>query len=404
MAATLSLQEFSVVVRKLFNEDGSKNKEGQASLLNMKAYVDAACNSTLKYTDYSSEQINSAFANSNILFEMYVPSSEKILVPAGLALATVKEPIVTINLLFTLPAGKGHMLISRLIGHSRVVFSTPTIDKIVCRSYGFSWIYGPCTSHGFVSVGNNNYEYRTNILHFNQHPVIKMAPITELVTASSEIIKMEPTIERGPFSLKEFFAREEISPEQIQKRPLYSSFISHLLKHNIVTKEELSRSRSDVRVSVLRPGQSSNPLGVHGDFTPRESETEFFCNPEKGETLKVIIVSSGKPGTRIYTKPVNVSICTKEWTKVWREAAVQDCITSSQDFFDSESGCPVVFTDMQLHEARALTASDMQTNETASPRIFMRLVIYPKSRLSEVPKESFVSLHQVYVQSVEMQS
>lgn len=393
MTNTLHMQEFEVVARKLFTEDGKPDAVGQAALRGMRSHVYSACHSSPngKYSDYSEEQINVAFANCNLLFEMYVPDPlSHVKIPAGLALVNVMHPVATIKLLFTLPGGKGHMLISRLIGYSKNVFAVPEIDKIVCHSHNFVWISGPCSTHRFTKATEEGvYEYRTNVLHFNQHPIVKLDAVPELAAANTDTIKSEPSFEHAPYS-------SELGG------PLYSGFIQHLINRSIITREELSRSRSDVRVTVLRPGQSSNPPGIHGDFTPREPITGYFCNPPPQETLKIVIVSVGKPGTRVYTKPVDLAICTDEWTHLWREDRFDSAVQN--EHFDTDSACPVVFSEMQLHEARALSACDMSLGETASVRVFMRLIIYPESRRSEVPKCAAQSLPQVYLKEVEMKA
>ncbi|CAH6419280.1 Hypothetical protein HVR_LOCUS481 [uncultured virus] len=384
--STLSTPSFTIITRDL------TTVIGKAALNNMRAHVTVSCASCNpgRYTDYSDDQIKEAFDNTNLMFEIYMIDPENAFnVPSGLALIDVQNRVATIKLLFTLPAGKGHMLITKILAYARSYFSTPNVDTIYCNSYNFSWITGSCIAHHFVKCEGDSHQYRTTILHFNQHEVKKLSSIPELKKATGEQIKMEQSFEHSPYD-----------PSH---GPLYQAFIKNLLDSSVITEDELKRSRSDVRTTILRPGQSSNPLGIHGDFTPREPGTNLFYNPDPNQTLKIIVVSSGSPGTKVYTKPINVPICTNEWTHVWREAQVQNAVVGTNaKYFETESGCPVVFTEMQMHEAQALEARHMSNGETASARVFMRLIIYPKSRKSEVPTEAASSLPQVYIKNIEM--
>src|SRR3990172_2926726 len=106
------MTDFEIITRR------STSPVWKASLANMSAHVNSACNSCPngRYSDYSDDQIRQAFSTCNVMFEVYISDPDSyVKIPAGLALIVVKDRVATIELFFTLPAGKGKMLISKLL-------------------------------------------------------------------------------------------------------------------------------------------------------------------------------------------------------------------------------------------------------------------------------------------------
>lgn len=384
--AMSQLQDFTVVCYD-FN-----TVEGQAAKSMFQSYTNAACNSTSngKYSDYNDATITQAFNQANKMYAVYVPSSLGISIPAGFSLihTNLETKIASVLLLFTLPSGKGHMLVTRLIGHMKLALADGQITRIECHTQNFAWITGSCQAHHFVSENDdisNQPIHRTNILYFNYFPVQMLDAIPCIANADEKSILNEPCFEHAPHN-----GHHKIGP-------LCQSFLEMCRQENIVTEEEWSRSRLDVRSTILRPGQSGNPIGPHGDFIPTEPNTGFFCNPLPNQNLKIILVSTGSPGTRLYTEPFHVTITTSDWTTLWRDANFQKVIYGPDaKYLDTKNGCPVIMNEMNIHTAQLLEAKNLQDGKTACARLFIRLVIYPESRKSEVPTEAARSIPQVY--------
>jgi hypothetical protein len=173
----------------------------------------------------------------------------------------------------------------------------------------------------------------------------------------------------------------------------HSGFLlNSLLDQNILTQEELARSRFDVRVCLLRAGQSQNPLGIHCDF----------FNPEASR-LKILFVTNAYSETRLYTQPCVTTLANvKDWYRVVRQPEIEAAIrtTSSigpNNYVVAKCGEPVMFTDRTLHEAKALTKDQLPAGSEIVWRYMIRIVVYPSDRLDEVPKSGGVGVSQVYM-------
>ncbi len=341
------------------------------------SHTRAACNSATKYSDYSNETIETKFQEAKSMYAVLIPSKSGIIIPAAFALMNSDKS--KILLLFTLPAGKGHMMVSRLIGHIKIdVAHDQKLPRLECDTNGFQWISGPCISHNFVK--ENEMLSRTNILYFNVKPAKQLPCMTP--TLSTDDILEEKTFEHAPITQANF---EEFGP-------VVRGLLKSLLDQKIVNDVDLPRIRIDVRKAMLRDGQSSNPVGVHSDFIPTEEKTGYFCNPVDNDDL-IILVSFGKPGTIVYTSKFGVPITTSDWCKVWREPAFQEHVFGEHaPKFVSQDGCPIIMNNMTLHSAQFLQAEKSQSEA----RLMIRFIVYSPSRQHLVPKKAAKGISQIY--------
>lgn len=338
----------------------------------MKALTLAACHSQAKYSDYSDEQVVNAFATTTDMIFAAEASSPLFVVPLALILMNVN----TITLTFTLPAGKGRKIIITMIEEAVKYLrdSDKGHDEILCETHGFGWITSSAAYNKFNPLpAPTNSLYHTYILRFNVDPLIKHDKIPTIASATVEQLKSETLIENANY---------EYVKENGGK--LVKSFLSE----EILTEEEMSRTRFDVRVGLLRAGQSQNPLGVHCDF----------FSPQSSSRLKILFVTNGYSETRLYTEPCMTNMAdVKDWYKVVRQPEVAECV--SKNYVVPEAGQPIQFSDRTLHEAKALRKEQIPTGSECVWRLMIRAVVYPPDRVSEVPKSGSAGVPQVYMLS-----
>lgn len=217
-----------------------------------------AMNSSAKYSDYSEEQVLEAFEIATDL--IFVAEQASSLFVVSLALALVNTN--TITLTFTLPAGKGRKLIIYIIEAIVKYLYQKNYDELLCKTYNFDWIKSSALYNKFKSLSDGNSVFNTYVLKFNQTKAVEYNLIPSISNATDEELKHETLIENANYEyIKEYGG----------------NLLKKLLAENILTDEELNRSRFDVRCSLLRPGQSQNPLGLHCDFfKPKQQDRLKF--------------------------------------------------------------------------------------------------------------------------------
>jgi len=343
----------------------------------LKSLTLAACHSQAKYSDYSDEQVVNAYETAtDMIFVAVATTSPLFVVP----LAVVLMSLNTITLTFTLPAGKGRKIVISLIEEAvNYLRQKEMYDSILCQTHGFGWITSSAAYNKFEPLAGSSSLYRTYVLRFNVDPITVYDTIEPLVNISSDKIKKEPLIENGSYD----YIKQNGGP-----------MLDELLNQNILTEKELSRSRFDVRVGLLRAGQSQNPLGIHCDF----------FNPDKinngvADRLKILFVTNAYSETRLYTKPCITTMAhAKDWYKIVRQPEV-DLVVKSNDYIIAKRGQPIMFSDRTLHQATALTKEQLPPNSEVVWRYMMRIVVYPESRADEAPKpgQGCVGVPQVYM-------
>jgi len=346
----------------------------------------AACHSRAKYSDYSDEQVIRAFASATDMIIAAEGSSPLFM--AKLAVVLMQRN--TITLTSTLPAGKGRKLIISLIEEAvnYIKAKEDAYDCVLCQTHNFDWIHSSASYNKFevVSSGNtvDGKMYKTCILRFNIDTLINCDKVDALADATVDQVKSEPLIESANYAYASSHAGY-----------LLKSLLDSSLKREVLTEEELTRARFDVRVSLLRPGQSQTPLGVHCDMS----------NVEAGGRLKILFVTNGYSETRLYTTPCVTTMAgslTKDWFRVMRQHEVQavtDGSTSSIHYTVAKPFYPIIFTDRTLHQATALTKEQMPVGCEAVWRYFIRIIVYPAERLAEVPKGGSVGVACSYLLS-----
>jgi len=328
----------------------------------VKALTLSAMNSQAKYSDYSEDQVNKAFIEATDLILAFEPSSSPFLT-IPLALSLMKRN--TITLTFTLPAGKGRKIIINVIEET-VKLLRPSYDTILCQTYGFDWIKSSASYNKFKELDNTNHQ--TYVLKFNTSKPMFYVPIPAFIECNS--FKEEPLIENACYD----YVMNNGGP-----------LLKELLNKNIFTEAQLKNSRFDVRGAILRPGQSQNPLGLHCDFF------KPCVDP-----LMILFVTNGYSETRIYTEPCITHMAdTNDWYKIIRQPEVAS--TVSGPYVVPKKGEPVIFTDTNIHEAKALTKSEMPDGASSIYRLMMRIVVYPDSRKDEIPTGGSIGISQVYM-------
>ncbi len=68
----------------------------------------------------------------------------------------------------------------------------------------------------------------------------------------------------------------------------------------------------------------------------------------------------------------------------------------------SQEGCPLIMDNRTLHSAQFLEPKDMTQNQTAVPRLFIRIIVRAPSRMHLVPLKSTISISQIYTPVVVM--
>lgn len=369
----------------------------EASFKHLEALTLAASHSVAKYSDYSDEQVVQAFASAtDIIFPAEV-ASPLFVVP----LAVVLMQRNTITLTFTLPAGKGRKIVINLIEEAVKYIQSKEegYDCVLCQTHGFDWISSSAAYNKFERLSNStgirddDKIYKTYILRFNVDKLIEHDKVEALAVATTEQIKQEELIENANYD----YVKSHTGY-------LLKSLLDSSLERGTLTEEELARARFDVRVSLLRPGQSQSPLGTHTDFLSVDAVAR----------LKILFVTNGYSETRLYTTPCMTTMAgslTKDWFRVMRQPEIQAAITGSADstgpaddkiekpYITAKPFHPIIFTDRTLHEATVLTKEQMPVGCEAVWRYFIRIIVYPEDRLNEVPKGGSVGVPFTYLLS-----
>lgn len=91
--------------------------------------------------------------------------------------------------------------------------------------------------------------------------------------------------------------------------------------------------------------------------------------------------------TRIYTKQCITHMSdADEWYKIIRQPEIQHIFSGDNNYIVAESGKPIIFTDLGIHEAKPLYKHQLPPNKSAVYRLMIRIVVYPLNRLNELPK------------------
>jgi hypothetical protein len=364
-----------------------QSNEGKAMRDVFRSHTDAAMKSVTKYSDYSAAYVDIAFLAAESIYVVSIPSESGFVIPAGFALMSRNK--ARILMLFTLPAGKNNMLVSRLVGHIKLdVAHECRLDRLECDTHGYSWISGPCESHNFIK--DSQTLSRTNVLHFNIKPVVQLPSILDVSKLSNEDILNETSVEHAPVSLDEFS-----QPNLSDFGPITKLFFTACLEQKIFLVEDCKLLRVDVRCSMLRPEQSmiqcpvavsQNPTGAHCDWMETD-EAGYFVNGKETDTI--VLMSIGKPGTKIYTEKFGVAITTQDWCKVWRETEFDKAIKGS--FIETQDAVPIVMDNTTLHSAQFL-----QPQEKPVARMMIRITKFAKSRMHLVPLKKSKGVSQIY--------
>jgi len=353
-------------------------KVNEKSFDNLRAMVLAPMAPPNKYSEYSIAQVNSAFDNAtDLIFATTYPVEQ---FPLPLAVILMRRNSIT--LMFTLPSGMGNRL-SMLIVEEAVKFLRPQYNTLFIKTYGFTWLRASAEFNKFLKHDDD--VFKTYILKFNQSPPILHTPVSSLIDVGSDF-KAEPLIENANYE----YAQNNGGP-----------LLKDLLNQDILTEDELQRARFDVRGALLRPGQSQNPLGLHCDFfkpieQPDANVSEDEVKPH--EPLKIIFVSNGCNKTLFYTKPVVTHYPeTSDWYKIIKQPEIASAVAGP--CMSPAPGQPIQFSDSHIHEAKALLKSEIPDGASAIYRLMFRIVVYPESRISEVPKGGCEGVSQVYMMS-----
>ncbi len=341
------------------------------SFEHVKGLTLAAMLSLPKYSDYSEEQVNKAFDDAtDMIFATNKTSSPLFKVPLGFIL--MKNH--TIILMFTLPGGKNKNLTIYLVKEAIKFLRQKDYDEIFCETCGFNWTTSAATFHQFTQLEKSL--YHTYVLRFNQKIPEVHEQVPFWINATEADFKEEPLIEKANY-------------EYVKANG--GKLLKELLNQNLLTEDELARARFDVRGGLLRPGQSNNPLGLHCDFSKLGSKNR----------LKILFISNGYSETRIYTQPVTMTHHTiDDWYKIVRDPAI-DNPEFRKNFMSVPACQPVIFSDLDIHEAKSLQKSGLPPGKDAVYRLLARIVVYPESRSVEIPISGGPSNGQVYMESAQ---
>jgi len=318
-------------------------------------------------TDYKMETIQAALLTSSHLLLVVDNIGQHL----GFALYTMTQNQMQIQIVFTLPRGKGQNLIPRLICILKESYThISNLDKVTCNTQAFPWFEGACRANQFYG----DITFECNVLHFNYK---KVQELEKLDTEKVDILQ-ETTFEHSPLE----------GPGVAKFGPLCQQFINLISKR--VSKEELKYARLDVRASIIRAGQNMNPFGIHADFVPKD-KNGFYSQPKKED--KVFLVSIGAPSTKIYTKPFGIAISSSDWTYIWRHDLFQKNLT---DYIVTKDGIPIEMNSMTLHTAQ------LYEGKEAIARLVMRIILFDSSRSDMVPTQFASSLPQVYMMGPNM--
>lgn len=325
-----------------------------------------------KDTSYTYDQIVNAFSKATQIMIVYHNYEQY-----SFAFIMHDNQKAIVLLLFTFV--QGQMLISRMLTLLKEHYSSnQKMNMIQVKTYKFSWIIGPCIANGFIGPDELK---SMHILHFNNIPFFTYNKLNSLLELRNQI-EHEPCHEHLPIP-KNFETMDCLGP-------LAKNFLTWCKP--LLTNDEWTRTRFDLRVAMIREGQSLNPLGIHTDFIQKDKQG-FFTNPK--EYAKVILLSIGQPGTKIIINPISIACNVKNWTELWRDILYKDKMTHAKSFILQDAE-PILMTNYQLHTARVL--------ETNNPglRMMMRLIVFPFEQISEVPTYGTKSIQQVYIGSQRM--
>ncbi len=354
----------------------------KVEIIQMKMLIDSASHLT-SYSDYTARQVESVFASdgNKELFKVLDPVTRT---PLGCAIVKHLGETERIEFMFTLPAGGRQNLIMRTLTQLRDILSQrdPKIRFIEINTWGFPWISGSAIALYFQPSTEPNI-YRINVLHFNHQPVTICEPNSLICSATESELKAEPTFEHAPYH------------EAIKSggRCLLA-LINQMKVNGYLSDDETERMRIDVRGVWLRQGQLQNPPGKHCDFLQMDDDQRWIM-PQPQDALKIIMVNTGGQGTRFFTQPISVcSVPGDKWYRLLREPVMFQVLTeTTPKSFMTENGRPVIFDDTTIHEAMPLV------NQSFGYRLMIRCIVYPPSRVNEVPTQGESSLPQVYMLS-----